>query len=377
MITFDYAQMNKKGLKDVVKWLEKQALPVAEVRGNNVPKRENGFQIKSAEIEFESGQILVVKAKANVPSFFQVKLNGKVLAIRDYKQLDNELREIAAFVKENEPKYSKNQEKAAAKAKVKVDVPKPVVTTTTEQTEAFKASLAELQGQGESLGNQITEVTAQVNQKTGQLADLQGKLDAEKATTIDLETAIEKAQQGIFESSDPTEAGVFEAVGKVNEKKFYERGHSDGKRGYPKDPAMSQVTDGGFAYLSGYADATGEDFPPNKNKGKVFESATKCEYCGAPMSNNDRRCMACGKTEQAHMLAGKRGTVLEAANRTEFEDAESAVRYLVKTGKMQQATATSLLNGLRTGAGGGAKLRELGVHTDQKKGVYFIQQEVE
>lgn len=501
MITFDYAQLNKKGLKDVVKWFEKQALPVKEVRGNNVPKRENGFQIKSAEIEFESGQILLVKAKANVPAFFQVKLNNKVLAIRDYKQLDNELREIAAFVKENEPKYSKNQEKAAAKAKIKVDVPKPVVTTTAEQAEAFKASLAELQGQGEALGNQITEVTAQVNQKAGQLADLQSKLDAEKATTTDLEAQIAEfsgsvnaapasnapiqhvvtlveaprkmamletkmrydvllngkfyselyfntkgyvgklplpsgkgltigevgisaykkeisrinkdAKAGIMESaggaSECPECGfdmtgssclkcglkrtvfesagnakaaesrlaklgffmqhdgtgeiqgfrssktgtyvsdysslpkdiiadmktviddhlawddedgkytvsskikhVFEAAGKVNEKKFYERGHSDGKRGYPKDTAMSQATDGGFAYLSGYADATGEDFPPNKNKGKVFESATKCEYCGAPMGSNDHRCMKCGKTpEQAHMLAGKKNQEVE------------------------------------------------------------------
>lgn len=267
MITFDYAQLNKKGLKDVVKWFEKQALPVAEVRGNNVPKRENGFQIKSAEIEFESGQILIVKAKANVPAFFQVKLNNKVLAIRDYKQLDNELREIAAFVKENEPKYAKNQEKAAAKAKIKVDVPKPVVTTTAEQAEAFKASLAELQGQGEALGNQITEVTAQVNQKTGQLADLQSKLDAEKATTSDLESAIEKAQKGIFESSDPTEAAPV-------------------MEGCKKEDDTDDIT----------------------------ESATKCEYCGAAMSSNDRRCMKCGKTpEQAHMLAGQRGQVMESA----------------------------------------------------------------
>ena len=50
MTTFDYAQFNKKGLKDVVKWLNKQTLPVAEVRGNNVPKRENGFQVKTARI---------------------------------------------------------------------------------------------------------------------------------------------------------------------------------------------------------------------------------------------------------------------------------------------------------------------------------------
>lgn len=208
MTTFDYAQFNKKGLKDVVKWLNKQTLPVAEVRGNNVPKRENGFQVKTAEIEFESGQVLVLKAKPDVPAFFQVKLNGKVMAIRDYKQLDNELREIAAYVKENEPKFAKNQEKSAARAKIKVDLPKAVNTTVAEQTDALKAGLSELQGQSEALANQLTEITAQVNLKVNTLTDLQSKLDAEKATTAELEAAIEKAKVGIMEAAkvEPEEA---------------------------------------------------------------------------------------------------------------------------------------------------------------------------
>lgn len=201
MTTFDYEQFNKKGLKDVVKYFDKKALPVKEVRGNNIPKRENGFQVKSAEIEFESGQVLLVKAKPQAPAFFQVKLNNKVLAIRDYKQLDNELREIAIYVQENEPKFSKNQEKAAAKQKIKIDLPPAVSTTVAEQTEALQAGLAELQGQSEALTNQVTEITAQVSLKSSMLADLQSKLDAEKAVTVELEAAIEKAKNGIFEAA--------------------------------------------------------------------------------------------------------------------------------------------------------------------------------
>lgn len=310
MITFDYAQMNKKGLKDVVKWFEKQALPVAEVRGNNVPKRENGFQIKQAEIEFESGQVLVVKAKANVPAFFQVKLNGKVLAIRDYKQLDNELREIANFVKENEPKYSKNQEKAAAKAKIKVDVPKPVVTTTAEQAEAYKASLAELQGQSESLGNQITEITAQVNLKAGQLADLQGKLDAEKATTDELEAQLEKAKQGVFESAKQ------EAVPKnytiQEEDGFF--WYADKQNGLWRGRCATyeKCITAIKAEISARESAPVMEGCKKDDSGDITESATKCEYCGAPMSSTARRCMSCGKTpEQAHMLAGKKNQEVE------------------------------------------------------------------
>ena len=206
MTTFDYEQLNKKGLKDVVKWLDKQALPVKEVRGNNMPKRENGFQTKTVEIEFESGQVLVLKAKPDVPTFYQVKLNGKVMAIRDYKQLDNELREIAAYVKENEPKYAKNLEKQAAKAVVKVDVPKAVNSTVSEQTAALQAGLAELQGQAEALNNQLTEVQAVIDIKSGALADVQAKLDAEKVITTELESAIEKAKSGVFESAADDEA---------------------------------------------------------------------------------------------------------------------------------------------------------------------------
>lgn len=208
MTTFDYAQFNKKGLKDVVKYFTKKALPVKEVRGENKPKRENGFQVKTAEIEFESGQVLVVKAKPETPAFFQVKLNGKVLAIRDYKQLDNELQEITDYVIENEPKYAKNQEKAAARQKIKVDLPPAVSTTITEQTEALKAGLAELQGQAEAMANQIIEYTAQTNLKLQSLADIQAELDAEKAITAEIEAAIEKAKKGIFEAAkaEPEEA---------------------------------------------------------------------------------------------------------------------------------------------------------------------------
>lgn len=194
MTTFDYAQMDQRGLKAVVKWFNKNALPVAEVRGNNLPKRENGFQVKTVDIAFESGQVLTLKAKPDVSAFFQAKLNGKVLAIRDYKQLDNELRELANYVKINEPKYAKNKERALARAKVKITLPKAVNTTTKEQTDALSASVEELRGQAESISNQIVEVNARANLKSSELATLQEQLAEEKALTKQLEAEIEKVK---------------------------------------------------------------------------------------------------------------------------------------------------------------------------------------
>jgi len=61
----------------------------------------------------------------------------------------------------------------------------------------------------------------------------------------------------------------------VDEKPFYDEGQADAKAGKPKNPKYSQATTGGFAYLSGYADAKGQSFPPNKNKAEALLALTE------------------------------------------------------------------------------------------------------
>lgn len=215
-VTFDYEKFNKAGLKKVAAFFDKASLPVSDVSGDNKPKRENGYQTKTAEVTFESGQKLILKAKAD-GGIFQWKLNGKVLAIKNYMQLDTAIKEVAALVAANEPNYQKAKEKQLAKVKVAVPKVKAVNTTVTEQAEAFQASLEELTGQAETINTQLTEVKATVETKSGVLGGLRSELEAEKARTVALESQLEKAQQGIFESADDDESVehggvIFESV---------------------------------------------------------------------------------------------------------------------------------------------------------------------
>lgn len=199
-ITFDYDKFDKRGLTKLVKQFEKEALPVAEVSGDNKPTRLNGFQTKTAVITFESGQKLEIKAKLD-GGIFSWKLNNKILAIKNYMQLDQAMKEVVSYVKENEPNYQKQKERQLAKVKVAVPAIKPVNTTVAEQTAAFQTNLEELTGQNEALNSQIAEASVQVSTKQADLDTLNTQIATENERTKVLEGLLENAKQGIFESA--------------------------------------------------------------------------------------------------------------------------------------------------------------------------------
>lgn len=200
MLTYDYEKFDKRGLVKLTKQFEKEALPVAEIKGDNKPKRENGFQTKTALILFESGQKLEIKAKVD-GGIFSWKLNTKILAIKNYMQLDTAMKEVIGYVKENEPNYQKQREKQLAKVKVAVPAIKPVNTTVAEQTTAFQTSLEELAGQNEALNSQISEISTQADAKQAELDALAAQIAAENVRTKALEVQLDNAKQGIFESA--------------------------------------------------------------------------------------------------------------------------------------------------------------------------------
>lgn len=200
MLTYDYDKFDKKGLAKIVKEFEKNALPVAETKGDNKPVRLNGFQTKTALILFESGQKLELKAKLD-GGIFSWKLNTKILAIKNYMQLDTAMKEVIGYVKENEPNYQKQREKQLAKVKVAVPTIRPVNTTVAEQTSAFQTNLEELDGQNEALNSQITEISTQADVKQTELDALTAQIAAENERTKTLEGQLENAKQGIFESA--------------------------------------------------------------------------------------------------------------------------------------------------------------------------------
>jgi chromosome segregation ATPase len=169
MLTINFDKFNKAGLKQILDKFNKAGLKVADVEADNKPKRESGFQVKSALIIFESGQKLLVKAKAG-GSIFQVKLNNKVLAIKHADDLDKAVQEVIDYVSANEKTYLKQQEKRLAQQKVTLPKLKPVNVTVSEQIDTFQTSISETQGSIESL--------------TGQLTEIKGK-NAEKKTSVD------------------------------------------------------------------------------------------------------------------------------------------------------------------------------------------------
>ena len=200
MITIDFAAFDKKGLKDLIAKFKKAALPIQDVVADNKAKREAGYQIKTATLTFESGQILVLKVKAD-GGLYQAKLNGKILAIKNYIKADTFTDEVLAYVKENEPNYLKQKEKAMARQKVVVPKIKPVNTTIAEQSQQLQNTLTEFQGLNEAAQNQLAEVNKTVEAKGLELDGLATQLKAENDKSVDLQKKLENARQGIFESA--------------------------------------------------------------------------------------------------------------------------------------------------------------------------------
>ena len=144
MINIDLDKFNKIGLKQIIARIEKEGLKITEVEADNKAKRESGFQVKTATLVFESGQKLILKAKAG-GSIYQVRLNNKVVPIKHYDDLDKAVLEIINYVQVNEKNYLKQKEKQLARQKVTIPKIKPVSTSVAEQIDTLKAALGEAQ----------------------------------------------------------------------------------------------------------------------------------------------------------------------------------------------------------------------------------------
>ncbi len=176
MIHIDFDKFNKVGLKPILEKFEKEGLPVAGVEADNKAKRESGFQVKSATINFESGQKLLVKTKAG-GSIFQVKLNNKVLAIKNVDDLDKAIQEVIDYAKENEKNYQKQREKQLARQKVNVPKITPANASVAEQITQYQATLDETRAADEDLSTQVTDVENTNAEKGSTVSVLENELN--------------------------------------------------------------------------------------------------------------------------------------------------------------------------------------------------------
>lgn len=196
MLTINFDKFNKAGLKPILNKFDKAGLPVTDVEADNKPKRESGFQVKTAIINFESGQKLQVKAKAG-GSIFQVKLNNKVLAIKHVEDLDKAVEEVISFVKENEKNYQKQKEKQLERQKVNVPKIKPVNVPVTEQITQFQGAIDETTASNDEIRAQLNEITQARAPKDTELPTLENELQ----TLKDAGNALQKEYDELKEAA--------------------------------------------------------------------------------------------------------------------------------------------------------------------------------
>ena len=189
MIQFDFAKFNETGLKSVIKAFAKYDLKVVSIDADNKPKREAGVQVKSATLEFESGQKLAVKVKTD-GGIVQVKLNGKVLGIKHVDDLDKAILEVVDYVQGNEKSFLK------AKGRVpKIRPPAPEATVSTslsDQIDQYQTSLDSFNAQNEDLTAQMGAQEESVGKKQEELSGLQAEIETEQAKSDNLQAELDQ-----------------------------------------------------------------------------------------------------------------------------------------------------------------------------------------
>ena len=160
MIKIDFDKFNEAGLKGILKQFEKENLPVESVEATNKAKRELGFLVKSATFNFESGQKLLLKAKAG-GSIFQVKLNGRVMPVKNADNLEKGVKEVVQYVKKNEGTFLKQRAKrieALQKVKIRLPKDKSGSVSVERQIESYTSSLDQLKIANDAISRQMEEV---------------------------------------------------------------------------------------------------------------------------------------------------------------------------------------------------------------------------
>lgn len=234
MVTIDFTDFTKKGLKSLLQKFDKAGLTVKDVTATNKSIRESGYPIKTAILTFESGQTLTLKVKGS-GDLYQAKLNGKVLAIKEYHKAETFTDEVLAYVKSNEPAYAKQKEKQLSRVKIAVPKIKPVNTSIAEQVAAFSTSLEEFKGQNEAVKVQLDALTTPIAAKLNTLGTLKNQLDAENAKSAELQKQLDGLKSGIMESAGDDKKAIllkfidFAGLKVVNGSKVVSKGTGEAK----------------------------------------------------------------------------------------------------------------------------------------------------
>jgi glucan-binding YG repeat protein len=194
-LRIDYVNFHEKMLDPIVKAFGNNKLAVVNVKASNMAKRENGVAIKEAQFEFKSGQKLVLKVKAD-GGVFQVKLNGKVLPVKEVFDIDAAFKEIVKMAKQNEAAYLAQKEKQQEQAAKRLARTAVVRASSSAQAklEAAQAKLAETNDMISTTRTDAQPYYDNLSAKQTELSQLTGRISDLETRNTELDGLIKEAE---------------------------------------------------------------------------------------------------------------------------------------------------------------------------------------
>jgi len=183
-VTLDFDKLTEAGLKPILKRFSKWNCPVATVDAPNKSKRESGFLVKYFTLVFEDGQQMLVRVKAD-GTVFQVKLNNKVVPIKNVNDIDKAIIEMVDYVQDNAKAYARAKMQRE-KRKIKPPIPS-IKTTRQEKITHEKEKLEQISQSNAAVERQYNETLVAINAKQAELEAAEKALVQEKEKTRDLE----------------------------------------------------------------------------------------------------------------------------------------------------------------------------------------------
>ena len=166
---FDFARFDVEGVKPIKDAFEKAGLTVVDVEASNKAARRSGYQVKQATFFFGDGQRVVMMLKNDGDGqgdIYQVKLNSRVVPVKNVDDMDKAVAEIAAMAGANSASFVKAARRKAEKQSVDESdlegnkTRKPV--TAAAKLEAASTEIAELEAIAAEQEARRAELAAQV-----------------------------------------------------------------------------------------------------------------------------------------------------------------------------------------------------------------------
>lgn len=193
-VSFDYDNFTEQGLKDVTKEFESNGLNVVSVDADNRPKRQSGVQTKRAVFTFDDGQTTTLQATSH-GTIFQVRLNRKVLPVRNVDDLKKAIGEIADKVKANTKSYRRNLRNQDSRRKRSTVSPARI--SVKKQLEGYQQQIAELQEDNTKTTQQRDSFAEQVQTKQAARDDLTSQLEIERSRNEQLHAELDQLQKEV------------------------------------------------------------------------------------------------------------------------------------------------------------------------------------